>query len=157
MRLGAEFTNAPDDYIPPGVYSRSMMTRNLRTVLIAAIAAVALSACSSEPAGPPAFDGSHVSASSFAAAADVPGVTVVDVRTPAEFADGHLPGAVNIDVEDAAFPDKIAQLDPAADYAVYCRSGNRSRAAIDYMTQAGVKHTVGLEGGIGAWKGDIQK
>lgn len=133
------------------------MTRTLRTVLIAAFAAVALSACSSETSGPPAFDGSHVGQSSFAAATKVEGVTVVDVRTPAEFAEGHIPGAVNIDVEDASFADKIAQLDPSADYAVYCRSGNRSRAAMDYMTQAGVTHTVGLEGGIGAWKGDIQK
>jgi rhodanese-related sulfurtransferase len=134
-----------------------MMTRTLRTVLIAAIAVVALSACSSAPAGPPAFDGSHVSASLFAAAVKVAGVTVVDVRTPTEFADGHIPGAVNIDVEDATFPDKIAKLDPAADYAVYCRSGNRSRAAMEYMTKAGVTHTVGLDGGIGAWKGTIQK
>jgi len=133
------------------------MTRTLRTVLIAAIAAVALSACSSEPASPPAFDASHVGESSFAAATKVEGVTVVDVRTPAEFEEGHIPGAVNIDVEDATFPDKIAQLDPAADYAVYCRSGKRSRVAMDYMTQAGVAHTVGLEGGIGAWKGDVEK
>jgi rhodanese-related sulfurtransferase len=134
-----------------------MMTRTLRTVLIAAIAVVALSACSSAPAGPPAFDGSHVSASAFAAAVKVAGVTVVDVRTPAEFAEGHIPGAVNIDLEDATFPDKIAKLDPAADYAIYCRSGNRSRAAMDYMTKVGVTHTVGLDGGIGAWKGIIQK
>jgi len=133
------------------------MTRTLRTILVAAIAVVALSACSSEPAGPPAFDGSHVSASSFAAAVKVEGVTVVDVRTPAEFADGHIPGAVNIDVEDPSFTAKLEQLDPAGDYAVYCRSGNRSRVAIDYMTQARVTHTVGLDGGIGAWKGDIQK
>jgi len=137
------------------------MTRTLRTVLFAALAAVALSACSSGgtevAASPPTFDGSHVSASSFAAATEVEGVTVLDVRTPAEYAEGHLPGAVNIDVEDAAFADKIAQLDPAADYAVYCRSGNRSRVAVEFMTQAGVTHTVGLEGGIGAWKGDIQK
>ena len=133
------------------------MIRTLRTILVAAIAVVALSACSSEPAGPPAFDGSHVSASSFAAAVKVEGVTVVDVRTPAEFADGHIPGAVNIDVEDPSFTAKLEQLDPAGDYAVYCRSGNRSRVAIDYMTQARVTHTVGLDGGIGAWKGDIQK
>ncbi len=80
---------------------------------------------------------------------------MLDVRTPAEFAQGHIPGAVNIDVEDATFPDKIAKLDPAADYAVYCRSGNRSRAAMEYMTKAGVTHTVGLDGGIGAWKGTL--
>lgn len=132
-----------------------MMTRTLRTLVVAALAVVALVACSSEPSGPPAFDGSHVSASAFAEAVAVDGVTVIDVRTPTEFAAGHLPDAVNIDVEDATFPDKIAQLDPAGSYAVYCRSGNRSRVAIDYMTGAGVTHTVGLDGGIGAWKGDI--
>ena len=134
-----------------------MTTRIFRTVILAAVAAVALAACSSGPAEPPAFDGSHVSASSFALAVEQPGVTVVDVRTPAEFADGHLPGAVNINVEDPAFPDAIAALDATADYAVYCRSGNRSRAAMDYMTQAGVTQTVGLEGGITAWKGTVER
>lgn len=132
-----------------------MTTRTLRTVVLAVVAAVTLAACSSDPAAPPVFDGSHVSASAFAVAVEQPGVTVVDVRTPAEFAEGHLPGAVNINVEDPAFPDKVAALDPDANYAVYCRSGNRSRVAVDYMTQAGVSHTVGLEGGIGAWEGDV--
>jgi len=134
-----------------------MTTRIFRTVVLAAVAAVALAACSSGPAEPPAFDGSHVSASAFALAVEQPGVTVVDVRTPAEFADGHLPGAVNINVEDPAFPNAIAALDATADYAVYCRSGNRSRVAMDYMTQAGVTRTVGLEGGITAWKGAIER
>ena len=137
------------------------MTRTLRTLAIAAtaaIAALALSACSTDGAdtsGPPVFDGSHVSAASFAAAVEVEGVTVIDVRTPAEFAEGHLPGAVNLNVEDPSFTAMLAQIDPGADYAVYCRSGNRSRVAIDAMTQAGLTQTVGLEGGIGAWKGDV--
>lgn len=134
-----------------------MTTHIFRTVVLAAVAAVALAACSSGPAEPPAFDGSHVSASTFALAVEQPGVTVVDVRTPAEFADGHLPGAVNINVEDPAFPDAIAALDGDADYAVYCRSGSRSRVAVDHMTQAGVTHTVGLEGGISAWKGAVER
>lgn len=136
----------------------AMKTLSLRATLLAVVASVALVACSSDaPAGPPAFDGAHVSAGSFAAATEVEGVTVVDVRTPAEFAEGHLPGAVNIDVEDPSFPAKVAELDPDAQYAVYCRSDNRSRVAIDYMTAAGVAHTVGLEGGIGAWTGDLEK
>src|SRR5680860_350665 len=134
-----------------------MITRTFRTVVLAAVAAVALVACSSGSAEPPAFDGSHVGASAFALAVEQPGVTVVDVRTPAEFADGHLPGAVNINVEDQAFPDAIAALDAGSDYAVYCRSGNRSRAAMEYMTQVGVTQTVGLEGGITAWKGAVER
>ena len=134
-----------------------MITRTARTLVLAALAAVALAACSSNPAQAPAFDGSHVNAASFALAVAEPSVTVLDVRTPAEFAEGHLPGAVNLDVEDASFPDKVAALDAGADYAVYCRSGNRSKAAMDYMSQSGVTHTVGLTGGIGAWKGDLER
>ena len=135
-----------------------MMPRTLRTLAIAALAAIALSACSTEteqPAAAPVFDGAHVAAESFATAVEVEGVTVIDVRTPAEFAEGHLPGAVNANVEDPAFSAMLGQLDPDADYAVYCRSGNRSRVAIDAMTQAGLTRTVGLEGGIGAWQGDV--
>jgi rhodanese-related sulfurtransferase len=134
-----------------------MTTRTFRTVVLAAVAALALAACSSDAAEPPTLDGSHVDASAFALAVEQPGITVLDVRTPAEFAEGHLPGAVNVNVEDPTFPAEIAALDPDADYAVYCRSGNRSRVAIDFMTQAGVTQTVGLEGGIGAWKGDVVK
>ena len=138
-----------------------MKTLSLRAAVLAVVAAISLTACSSDasdaPAGPPAFDGSHVSADAFAAATEVEGVTVVDVRTPAEFAEAHLPGAVNLNVEDPAFPAMIADLDPDAQYAVYCRSGNRSRLAIDFMTDAGVAKTVGLEGGIGAWTGDTEQ
>ncbi|MDN4472887.1 rhodanese-like domain-containing protein [Demequina zhanjiangensis] len=124
------------------------------------LAVPALTACSSDDAAvvEPAdvvFDASHVDSSMFAAATEVDGVTIIDVRTPAEFAEGHLPGAVNIDVSAATFADEIAQLDPDADYAVYCRSGNRSRAAIETMQGAGFAALIGLEGGIGAWGGEV--
>jgi rhodanese-related sulfurtransferase len=122
---------------------------------LALIIAAGLAACSSTAAESPDFDGTHVSAAEFALAVEQPGVTVIDVRSPAEFVEGHLPGAVNINVEGAEFASLVAALDPAADYAVYCRSGNRSRVAIEGMTAAGVTHTVGLEGGIGAWQGEV--
>ncbi len=114
-----------------------------------------LSACSGGDSGPLAFDGGHVGADRFAEAVATEGVVVIDVRTPAEYAEGHLPDAVNIDVQGADFDAQVAQLDPEGEYAVYCRSGNRSRAAIEEMAADGVENTVGLEGGIGAWKGDI--
>ncbi|WP_082099011.1 rhodanese-like domain-containing protein [Demequina iriomotensis] len=122
---------------------------------LALILASTLAACSPAESGPVAFDGSHVSSTRFADAVAVDGVVVIDVRTPAEYAEGHLPDAVNIDVSDAGFDAAIAELDPAGDYAVYCRSGSRSRAAVDRMAAAGVERTVGLEGGIGAWAGDV--
>lgn len=63
--------------------------------------------------------------------------SVIDVRTPAEFAEGHLEGAVNIDVESPLFAEQVGQLDPSGTYVVYCRSGNRSTVAIDQMKAMG--------------------
>ena len=65
------------------------------------------------------------------------GAVVIDVRTPQEFAEGHLDGAVNIDVNSADFAARIRALDPGARYLVYCRSGNRSAQAVERMKAAG--------------------
>ena len=62
---------------------------------------------------------------------------IIDVRTPAEFASGHLDGAVNIDVQSPDFAGQIMELDPNGEYFVYCRSGNRSGQAIAQMNQMG--------------------
>ncbi|RPF21353.1 rhodanese-like domain-containing protein [Myceligenerans xiligouense] len=62
---------------------------------------------------------------------------VVDVRTPAEYAEGHLDGAVNLDIQSADFAAQAAELDPEADYVLYCRSGNRAAAAQDYLADLG--------------------
>jgi len=62
---------------------------------------------------------------------------IIDVRTPQEFAEGHLEGAVNIDVQSAEFDTIVQQLDPESEYVVYCRSGNRSAAAIERMRALG--------------------
>ena len=63
---------------------------------------------------------------------------IIDVRTPEEFAAGHLEGAMLIDIKDASFDSKIAALDPDAAYIVYCRSGNRSAQAVERMRGAGI-------------------
>jgi rhodanese-related sulfurtransferase len=62
---------------------------------------------------------------------------IIDVRTPEEFAQGHLDGAINLDVESGAFETGLADLDPSAAYAVYCRSGRRSAMAADVMAENG--------------------
>jgi rhodanese-related sulfurtransferase len=61
---------------------------------------------------------------------------IVDVRTPAEYATGHLDGAVNIDFQSPSFDDAVADLDSDADYVVYCQSGNRSAQAVSVMVAA---------------------
>lgn len=62
---------------------------------------------------------------------------VLDVRTPAEYATGHLEGAVLLDLNGGALAAALPGLDPEAEYLVYCRSGNRSAQAIDLMQNAG--------------------
>jgi rhodanese-related sulfurtransferase len=71
---------------------------------------------------------------------------VIDVRTPAEYAAGHIAGASNIDVEAPDFGSRIASLDPEAAYLVYCRSGRRSAIAADQMEAAGFTDIVDAGG-----------
>lgn len=92
----------------------------------------------------------HVDAETFLAGAEQEGVTIIDVRSPAEYAEGHLPGSLNINVEDPTFAAQIAELDTAGTYALYCRSGNRSRVAEEAMLAEGFTNVFGLEGGVGA-------
>lgn len=69
---------------------------------------------------------------------DMTNVTaVIDVRTPDEFASGHLDGAINIDWQGADFTEKVAELDTNGVYVLYCRSGNRASQALDAMTSMG--------------------
>ena len=93
-----------------------------------------------------------LSAAAFAEALEEPGTVLLDVRTPAEFAEGHLEGAINLDMSAGGFEAAIADLDPAVPYAVYCRSGNRSARALAVMEHLGFEHAFHLDGGIGAWE-----
>ena len=139
-----------------------MSRRPLAVTSLAVLLALGLSACGGgEPAvsvtaGPVASTapvaGSQLPLAEFAAALKRPGTTLLDVRTPAEFAEGHLPGAVNIDVQSPDFDARLAALPADATYAVYCRSGNRSAAAVERMTAAGFTRAYDLAGGIVDWQ-----
>ena len=79
-------------------------------------------------------------------------VVVLDVRTPAEFTEGHIEGALNIDQGEDHFIEKIKAILPAdKTIAIYCRSGRRSANAAGRLAAAGYK-CVNLKGGIIAWK-----
>lgn len=73
---------------------------------------------------------------------------LLDVRTPAEFAAGHINGATNIDFENQTFKTEIGKLDKTVNYFVYCRSGNRSGQAVSIMRELGYKNIYELQGGI---------
>ncbi len=93
----------------------------------------------------------RVGVEEFANVIAAPSVVILDVRTPAEFAEGHIEGAVNIPVESADYIDQVAQLDPSVTYAVYCRSGNRSQPAVDGLASVGVTSVYELESGTIGW------
>lgn len=78
--------------------------------------------------------------SSIAFAADV----ILDVRTPEEYAQSHVQGAVNIDVKSSDFDEKIKKFDRAASYKVYCKSGNRAGMAEKKMIGLGFKKVENL-------------
>jgi len=79
------------------------------------------------------------------------GLTILDVRTPEEFASGHLAGATNIDFFSETFWEEIQQLDPSKPYLLYCDSGNRSGQVFDVLAGAAWPELYDLDGGIQAW------
>lgn len=107
----------------------------LLAALLLALALVSCTSTSDEPAA-------DVVPASEAVEAIEDGATVVDVRTPEEYDAGHLPGARNIDVSADDFESRIEALDPAESYVVYCRTGNRSAAAVRTMLDAGFDDVV---------------
>lgn len=79
---------------------------------------------------------------------------VIDVRTPEEYAAGHINGAVNYDYYSDDFEDNIeANLtDKNKAYILYCRSGKRSLYSAQIMEELGYKDITNMEGGFLAWQ-----
>ncbi len=81
---------------------------------------------------------------------------ILDVRTDMEVAQGIIPGAKQINIQNAShFMDSVKELDTSKHYYVYCRSGGRSAQACMIMDSLGFEHTYNLVGGILDWEGDI--
>ena len=77
------------------------------------------------------------------------GARLVDVRTPEEFASGHVPGAINIPVQDLA--QRVGEVGPKdAPVVLYCQSGNRSGRAARMLKEAGFKAVHDL-GAMSRW------
>jgi rhodanese-related sulfurtransferase len=79
------------------------------------------------------------------------GLVILDIRTPEEFAAGHLAGAINIDYYAPDFESKLGALDLEQPYVMYCNSGNRSANALPLMDSIGFREVYELDGGIQAW------
>jgi rhodanese-related sulfurtransferase len=117
----------------------------MKKVLALIASALLLAGCSSSSS---AMD---LSVTEFSAKIAEPGVSILDVRTPGEFAEGYIEGARLIDFQSGNFENEIATLDKNAPYAVYCRSGNRSGQAVKVMQDAGFTNVFNMNGGVIDW------
>jgi len=90
-------------------------------------------------------------ATDAAARLDDPDALVLDVRTPAEFTQAHLPGAVNIDFYGPRLREELDELDRDAPVLLYCRSGNRSGHLHSLLAELGFTDVIDIRGGIIEW------
>jgi len=83
---------------------------------------------------------------------DNPDFVVLDVRTPKEYAEEHINGALNLDCLSATFKNAIKNLDKDRTYVIYCRTGGRSGLTLTLMEELGFREVYNILGGIEAWK-----
>jgi phage shock protein E len=115
-------------------------------VFLVALSATAAFAENTEPAGAPDISATELHQRREAGAAPV----VIDVRTPAEYASGHVPGAINIPFDQVA--QRIAEIDAPQGVALYCMVGPRARKGEAALLAAGYESVFHLEGGLAAWQ-----
>ena len=80
---------------------------------------------------------------------------ILDVRTAGEFTEGHIPGAINVNVMDPSFASKVDKMDKNKDFYVICRSGGRSGSACGQMSKMGFTKVHNLVGGMMGWQGKV--
>ena len=127
--------------------------KTMKTILYILFAAIMMAGCNNSKATK-SFD--SVDATRFAEVIENEQVQIIDTRTPAEFSEGHIPGAVNIDIDGEEFAAKIAELDKSRPVAVYCRGGRRSKEAAAHMVSCGLEVTE-LSDGILSWTGEVAR
>jgi rhodanese-related sulfurtransferase len=77
---------------------------------------------------------------------------LIDIRTPREYAEGHIKEAKNINFYDPGFAGYIGKLDKNKAVYIYCRSGNRTGYAVQQLKKMGFTEIYDLRGGINNWK-----
>jgi rhodanese-related sulfurtransferase len=94
----------------------------------------------------------HVDAAGAATLIRERRVVILDIRTPEEYADGHIAGSTNIDFSTRDFEKRLSALNRTNTYLVHCASGGRSTRSLESFKKLGFKSVVHLDGGFRAWK-----
>lgn len=119
------------------------MMKLIRTLILTIGVAFASNACAQSYA-----DVDVAAARTMAAGKDV---VILDVRTPEEFRQGHLSGAVLANINDPSFDAKVATIAKDKKVLVYCAAGGRSARASKIMSDKGWKKVTNMKGGFNAW------
>jgi phage shock protein E len=122
-----------------------MRIRTIAIILLVLLAAPVF-AESEAPPEAPSIAASELSARRASGVAPV----VIDVRTPEEYASGHIPGALNIPFDQVA--RRISEVDAPHGVALYCMVGPRARKGESALLSAGYTSVLHLEGGLAAWQ-----
>ncbi len=93
-----------------------------------------------------------ITPSDFKTKMDEKDIVVLDVRTPAEVAEGVIGTPVIVNYRDADFKEQLLALDKSKTYLVYCKGGGRSGQAKSLMDASGFESVYDLQGGITAWR-----
>ena len=118
------------------------------TLIIMTMSATQITGCNSSD------NITSVSAPEFDKEIKADSVGLLDVRTPQEYAEGHIDGALNINIQSDDFRQRAEkELSKDSTILIYCRSGRRSMEAAGILSELGYK-VVNLKGGIIEWKGD---
>jgi len=93
----------------------------------------------------------NLKASQFNEKVSASNVQILDVRTSEEFDQGHIKGAINVDVNSDNFDAEVLKLDNTKPVYIYCLAGVRSNEAAEKMKALGFDQVYELEGGIKSW------
>ena len=124
----------------------------IRITLFSAAVFLALGACSQQPKQGKSVTVENLNTAAFESRMkSTPAKIVLDVRTDEEFKSGHLQGAINMNVNDPDFAERIKQLDTTQPVFVYCLAGGRSAKAADILKDMGFPAVYNMEGGMSRW------
>lgn len=127
------------------------MIKTIFTLLLLS-AMTLMSVCAEEKTNAVATVVKNVDAKEAAKLVAAGNITVLDVRTAEEFAEGHIAGATNINFMAKDFATQASQLDRSKTYLLHCASGGRSKRCLPQLKQLGFKEIIHLDGGMSAWE-----
>jgi rhodanese-related sulfurtransferase len=126
--------------------------KKLLAVLVVVVAAAVCGVRAADQAVTPSSKVRRVGIEEYEQLRTKTNTVLLDVRSAAEFEKGHIPGAINMDINSTQFTEKVSGLDKGKTYLVNCAVGMRSARACQKLTTLGFTNLVDLAPGFEGWK-----